>query len=128
MKRVYSDTYPTVLEKDVNGSYLYRWDIQTEQRDEYIGYSYYEVIVWPTLTANKILETCINELWGTDVEAKKLNDYNAALLGILDESYIDVYKDFLQKRKQLKEQVDSDFVAYEQMQEELNSGQITAIT
>lgn len=128
MKRVYSDTYPTVLEKDVNGSYLYRWDIQTEQRDEYIGYSYYEVIVWPTLTANKILETCINELWGTDVEAKKLNDYNAALLGILDESYIDIYKNFLQKRKQLKEQVDSDFVAYEQMQEELNSGQITAIT
>lgn len=128
MKRVYSDTYPTVLEKDVNGSYLYRWDIQTEQRDEYIGYSYYEVIVWPTLTANKILETCINELWGTDVEAKKLNDYNAALLGILDESYIDIYKDFLQKRKQLKEQVDLDFVAYEQIQEELNSGQITAIT
>lgn len=128
MKRVYSDTYPTVLEKDVNGSYLYRWDIQTEQKDEYTGYSYYEVIVWPTLTANKILETCINELWGTDVEAKKLNDYNAALLGILDESYIDIYKDFLQKRKQLKEQVDSDFVAYEQIQEELNSGQITAIT
>ena len=128
MKRVYSDTYPTVLEKDVNGSYLYRWDIQTEQRYEYIGYSYYEVTVWPTLTANKILETCINELWGTDVEAKKLNDYNAALLGILDESYINIYKDFLQKRKQLKEQVDSDFVAYEQIQEELNSGQITAIT
>lgn len=128
MKRVYSDTYPTVLEKDVNGSYLYRWDIQTEQRDEYIGYSYYEVVVWPTLTANKILETCINELWGTDVEAKKLNDYNAVLLGILDESYIDIYKDFLQKRKELKEQVDSDFIAYEQMQDELNSGQITAIT
>jgi hypothetical protein len=128
MKRVYSDTYPTVLEKDVNGSYLYRWDIQTEQKDEYTGYSYYEVTVWPTLTANKILETCINELWGTDVEAKKLNDYNAALLGILDESYIDIYKDFLQKRKELKEQVDSDFIAYEQMQDELNSEQITAIT
>lgn len=65
-----------------------------------------------------ILETCINELWGTDVEAKKLNDYNAALLGILDESYIDIYKDFLQKRKELKEQVDSDFIAYEQMQDD----------
>lgn len=62
------------------------------------------------------------------VEAKKLNDYNAALLGILDESYIDIYKDFLQKRKELKEQVDSDFIAYEQMQDELNSEQITAIT
>ena len=97
---------------------MYRWDIQTEQRDEFISYSYYEVTVWPTLTANKILETCINVLWGTDVEAKKLNDYNAALLGILDESYIDIYKDFLQKRKELKEQVDSDFIAYEQMQDD----------
>lgn len=128
MNRTYSDKIPSIIERDSNDYYLYRWDIQTEQRDEFISYSYYEVTVWPTLTANKILETCINELWGTDVEAKKLNDYNAALLGILDESYIDIYKDFLQKRKELKEQVDSDFIAYEQMQEELNSGQITAIT
>lgn len=122
MKRVYSDTYPTVLEKDVNGSYLYRWDIQTEtinmSEEPTTLYTYYEVVVWPTLTSNKILETCINEIWGTDVEAKKLNDYNAALLGILDESYIDIYKDFLQKRKELKEQVDSDFIAYEQMQDD----------
>ena len=95
MNRTYSDKIPSTIEKDNCGYYLYRWDIQEEQRDEYIGYSYYEVTVWPTLTANKILETCINELWGTDVEAKKLNDYNAALLGILDESYIDIYKDFL---------------------------------
>lgn len=124
MKRVYSDTYPTVLEKDVNGSYLYRWDIQTEQRDEHIGYSYYEVIVWPTLTSNKILETCINETWGTDVEAKKLNDYNAALLGLLDESYIDTYKEFLQQRKALKEQVELDFNTWKEMQEieTLNEG------
>lgn len=62
------------------------------------------------------------------LKQKKLNDYNAALLGILDESYIDIYKDFLQKRKELKEQVDSDFIAYEQMQNESNSEQITAIT
>ena len=40
----------------------------------------------------------------------------------------DIYKDFLQKRKELKEQVDSDFIAYEQMQNESNSEQITAIT
>lgn len=117
MKRVYSDTYPTVLEKDVNGSYLYRWDVQTEQKDEYTGYSYYEVVVWPTLTSDKILETCINELWGTDVEAKKLNDYNAALLGLLDERYVSVYKEFLQQRKALKEQVELDFNTWKEMQE-----------
>ena len=63
---------------------------------------HYEATVWPTLTANKILETCINEIMGTDVEAKKPNDYNAALLGILDESYIDIYKDFLQKEKRIE--------------------------
>ena len=131
---VFTDGTFTITEAKISyirkkqGKYLYRWNIQEEQNTEYNGYSYYEVTVWPTLTANKILETCINELWGTDVEAKKLNDYNAALLGILDESYIDIYKDFLQKRKELKEQVDSDFIAYEQMQNESNSEQITAIT
>ena len=51
-----------------------------------------------------------------------------SVVNIPEVDFTDVYKDFLQKRKQLKEQVDSDFVAYEQMQEELNSGQITAIT
>lgn len=128
MKRVYSDTYPTVLEKDVNGSYLYRWDIQTEtinmSEEPTTLYTYYEVVVWPTLTSNKILETCINEIWGTDVEAKKLNDYNAALLGLLDESYIDTYKEFLQQRKALKEQVESDFNTWKEMQEieTLNEG------
>lgn len=124
MNRTYSDKIPSTIERDSNGYYLYRWDIQTEQRNEYIGYSYYEVIVWPTLTANKILETCINELWGTDVEAKKLNDYNAALLGLLDESYIDTYKEFLQQRKALKEQVELDFNTWKEMQEieTLNEG------
>lgn len=117
MNRIYSDKIPSTIERDSNGYYLYRWDIQTEQRDEYIGYSYYEVIVWPTLTANKILETCINELWGTDVEAKKLNDYNAALLGLLDERYVSVYKEFLQQRKALKEQVELDFNTWKEMQE-----------
>lgn len=124
MNRIYSDKIPNTIERDSNGYYLYRWDIQTEQRDEYIGYSYYEVVVWPTLTSNKILETCINELWGTDVEAKKLNDYNAALLGLLGESYIDTYKEFLQQRKALKEQVESDFNTWKEMQEieTLNEG------
>lgn len=124
MNRIYSDKIPSTIEKDNSGYYLYRWDIQEEQRNEYVGYSYYEVIVWPTLTSNKILETCINETWGTDVEAKKLNDYNAALLGLLDESYIDTYKEFLQQRKALKEQVELDFNTWKEMQEieTLNEG------
>ena len=83
-----------------------------------ISYSYNEVRVWPTLTANKILEACINALWDKDVEQKKLNDYNAAQLGILDISYIDAYREFLERRKALKEQVESDFAEWEAARED----------
>ena len=118
MNRIYSDKIPSTIEKDNGGYYLYRWDIQEEQRDEYVGYSYYEVTVWPTLTANKILEACINALWDKNVEQKKLNDYNAAQLGILDLSYVESYKTFLNERKALKDRVDSDFAEWEAAREE----------
>ena len=81
---------PPKIERDVDGSYLYRWDVREETREmgddmaPVISYSYNEVRVWSTLTANKILEACINALWDKDVEQKKLNDYNAAQLAILD--------------------------------------------
>ena len=124
MKRTYSDTIPITMEKDGDGSYLYRWDIREETREmgddmaPVISYSYNEVRVWPTLTANKILEACINALWDKDVEQKKLNDYNAAQLGILDLSYVESYKTFLNERKALKDRVDSDFAEWEAAREE----------
>lgn len=124
MKRTYSDTIPITIEKDGDGSYLYRWDVREETREmgddmsPVISYSYNEVRVWPTLTANKILEACINALWDKDVEQKKLNDYNAAQLGILDISYIDAYREFLERRKALKEQVESDFAEWEAARED----------
>lgn len=119
MKRTYSDTRPSSIEKDGDGSYLYRWDVREETREmgddmaPVISYSYNEVRVWPTLTANKILEACINALWDKDVEQKKLNDYNAAQLGILDLSYVKSYKTFLNERKALKDRVDSDFAEWD---------------
>lgn len=115
---------PPRIERDGDGSYLYRWDVREETREmgddmaPVISYSYNEVRVWPTLTANKILEACINALWDKDVEQKKLNDYNAAQLGILDISYIDAYREFLERRKALKEQVESDFAEWEAARED----------
>lgn len=70
------------------------------------------------MTANKILEACINALWDKDVEQKKLNDYNAAQLGILDLSYVESYKTFLNERKALKDRVDSDFAEWEAARED----------
>lgn len=123
MRRTFSDTMPPAIVKDGDGSYLYRWDVQQETRQmaeddmPQVSYSYNEIRVYPTLTANKILEACINYLWGQGVEQKRLNDYNAAQLGILGKEYIDSYKDFLTERKALKEQVDSDFKEWEESQE-----------
>lgn len=124
MKRTYSDTIPITIEKDGDGSYLYRWDIKEETREmggdmaPVISYSYNEVRVWSTLTANKILEACIDALWGSGVEQKMLNDYNAAQLGILDLSYVESYKTFLDERKALKDRVDSDFAEWEAARED----------
>lgn len=124
MKRTYSDTIPITIEKDGDGSYLYRWDVREETREmgddmaPVISYSYNEVRIWATLTANKILEACINALWDKDVEQKKLNDYNAAQLGILDLSYVESYKTFLNERKALKDRVDSDFAEWEAERED----------
>ena len=124
MKRTYSDTIPITMEKDGDGSYLYRWDVREETREmgddmsPVISYSYNEVRIWATLTANKILEACIDALWGSGVEQKMLNDYNAAQLGILDLSYVESYKTFLNERKALKDRVDSDFAEWEAAREE----------
>lgn len=76
MRRTFSDTMPPAIVKDGDGSYLYRWDVQQETRQmeeddiPQVSYSYNEVRVYPTLTANKILEACINHLWGARRRAK----------------------------------------------------------
>lgn len=128
MKRAFYDHKPAVFEAVGNGSIIYRWDIKkelTEQIEDLafgIGepitatdvehYSCKEVVVWETVTANKIVREVIDSEWGEGIEEKMLNDYNAAQLGILDESYIDTYKQFLTERKALKEQIDADCAKY----------------
>lgn len=116
--------FPKPIEDIGNNMYAYRWNAIEEEGEPEIVldgiiiqnktqlWSYNEVIVWSPITANKITEKVINEIYGPDIESKYINDYNGALLGILDESYIDKYKKFLQDRKEIKEQVDADCQAF----------------
>ena len=62
---------------------------------------------WP-LTRNNILATLLNAKFDRNEEQKLMNDYEAAQLGILDESYKAPYVAFLKERKSLKEMVDAD--------------------
>ncbi|MEG2403106.1 MAG: hypothetical protein RSB34_09280 [Muribaculaceae bacterium] len=108
------DKRPTAISEVGNGEYRYRWGIEEitipamDNMPARVSWNCNEVVVYAPLTANKITEKVIDELWGHGVEAKLLNDYNAAQLGILDGSYVIRYKSFLTERKIIKDQIDKD--------------------
>ena len=133
MKRAYYDAMPPKFEAVGNGSYIYRWDIQeeaapqqktmTENEDQpeisRTQYSCYEVIVWASVSSNKITEAVIGQMWEANYEQKLINEYNAANLGVYggsktsDEAKAKIasYKAFLAARATLKAQIDADCAA-----------------
>ena len=118
MEKVSSNNIPSIIESVGNGSYLYHFNIEEVTRQDsmdglsHTGYEYYEVVVWAPLSAKAITQAVMNEMWSKDIEQKYINDYNAAVLGILDSSYIDRYKEFISQRKSIKEQIDIDYNNY----------------
>lgn len=116
------DNKPSNFEAVGNGSYIYRWNIEeqevTEQGNDQeagttrVQYKCEEVIVWGTVTANKITQAVISDLVGTDHEQKLINEYNSAVLGLLPQEEADkkiaAYKAFLEQRSAVKVQVDAD--------------------
>ena len=117
MKAFYSQK-PKVLEAVGNGSYLYRYNIieeqteATEQTEQQTQWSCEEVTVWAPISANKITEKVLTEKWDNNYEQKLVNEYNAAVMGMLSEDVAqkrkDAYMTFLQERAELKNIVDND--------------------
>ena len=123
MKAFYSQK-PKILEAVGNGSYLYRYNIteeqteateqteQAEQTEQQTQWSCEEVTVWAPLSANKITEKVLTEKWDNNYEQKLVNEYNAAVMGMLSEDVAqkkkDAYMTFLQERTILKNQIDND--------------------
>lgn len=114
------DAKPLIYEANNDGSYTYRWNIREVQmpsggmdsKTTVLQWECNEVIVWGTVTRNKITEKVVTTLWNSDFEKKLINDFNAAKEGLFSDEesqkYIDAYKTFLSERKTVKEQVDSD--------------------
>lgn len=113
------DHKPSVFEAVGNGSYIYRWDfVEVEQPAHEEGgepatqWKCQEVTVWSPVSANKITEKVIGELWENNYEQKLVNEYNAAQLGVYDEetaaAKVAAYKEFLTARAAVKQQVDAD--------------------
>ena len=122
---IHYDFQPEKLQANGDGSYTYRWDIKEVQVESHSSTSSEadpetvssvakwacdEVVVWGTVTNDKQKEAVINHLWGSDKEAKLINDYNAVQLGILSSDFADPYVEYLSKRKEMKDQIDADCV------------------
>lgn len=122
------DNKPSKFEANGNGSYTYRWNIQeievptgVADIDTYTTTTKWqcdEVVVWATVTKDKLTEAVITSIWDNDYEKKLINDYNAAKEGVFgNESspqaldYITRYKTFLAQRKAIKEQIAADCAA-----------------
>ncbi len=116
MTTAYYDDKPSVLETVGNGSFVYRWGIEevpcehdiAEEAPAATQWRCSEAVVWATVTREKVTEAVIAALWPSDIEAKLINDYNAATLGLLPEHYADTYRAFLTQRKTLKESIARD--------------------
>ncbi|MCF0187955.1 MAG: hypothetical protein HUK04_00455 [Bacteroidaceae bacterium] len=126
----YYDQQPSKFEAVGNGSTLYRFNIEeteapaaAEASDDTEAaaeprtqWECDEVTVWHPLTANKITEAVIATICPASHEQKLVNEYNAAILGLVgggktsDEAKVKIaaYKEFLEYRNTLKEQVDAD--------------------
>ncbi len=107
MKKVQYQDQPIKLEAIGNGSHLYRWDIEEVQIEEETIWQCYEVVVWNEPTRRKVTEAVIKSIWGINAEAKLLNDYNAANEGIINDSYKQLYIDFINERKAIKEEINT---------------------
>ena len=98
---IHYDFKPSKLEANGNGSYTYRWDIQEVQVENHFGeagdngqatkWTCNEVVVWGMVTNDKLKKAVITHLWDSDKESAT-NDY----------------KEYLQKRKAIKEMIDND--------------------
>lgn len=124
-----SDTMPEKIVdlNDGQGGFVYNFDIQevseevtvdpAEEEEEphtatVTKYRHSSLIMTAPKTQNHILETLLSERIPINREQKLLNDYNAAMEGILPESAKDGYLEFLVEKKDIKERVEADCAEY----------------
>ncbi len=112
MKALYQNE-PARYEAVGNGSYLYRFEVHqvttvNQDQTETTQWECQEVTVWPDAsqpTHDKIVERVIADQWGAGLEQKYINDYYAAVEGILPLSAKNNYINFLTDRKVLKDEI-----------------------
>ena len=63
-------------------------------------------------TGDNIFATLLTAKYSTTKESKLVNEYQSAVLGLLDESYKKPYEDFLRERLAVRSDIDTDCKTY----------------
>lgn len=63
-------------------------------------------------TADNIFSTLLTAKYPSKTESKLMNEYQSAVLGLMDESYKKPYEDFLKDRLAIRSMVDADAAMY----------------
>lgn len=87
--------------------------IATEkEKDTGKMYQYDSVRVEYPRTADNIFSTLLTAKYPAKTENKLLNEYQSAVLGLLDDSFKKPYEDFLKERLAIRQMIDSDAETY----------------
>lgn len=102
-----SDIRPAIIEPLGNGAYYYNYNVVErketvhETGEEKTVYDYDQVKVWDKPTYEKLVKAVIREEIDETKEFSYVNDYNAAVLGIISDEAkkaeaVKSYKEYLQ--------------------------------
>ena len=95
---------PAVLEKDNDGSFLYRFNIEPEMgipdgqdKEVQVGWKCYEIRTFNKPTKANIKKAIIRSVLDEKAEFDLVNSYNKHVLGVaVDEKAVADYKEYLQ--------------------------------
>lgn len=95
---------PAVLEKDNDGSFLYRLNIEPEigkpyskEKEIQVGWKCYEVRTYCKPTKTNLKRVIIRSILDETAEFDLINSYNKHVLGIVpDDNAVAEYKEYLQ--------------------------------
>ncbi len=95
---------PEILEKDNDGSYLYRFNIEPEmgipyggEKEVQIGWKCYEVRTFNKPTKSNLKKVIIRSVLDETAEFDLVNSYNKHILGVVvDKNAVAAYKEYLQ--------------------------------
>lgn len=112
--KVYYDNQPSIVEGVGNGSYRYHWNIKqininNEEGEEKTAWECDEVIVWGTISSDKIINAIIHTKYSTDQELSLVNKFNAYQQGLsIAPDVINNYKEYLLFVDEIKHMVKKD--------------------